>query len=863
MDIASSAPRAPWPHLRSYEGDALRRVSMPVGGIGTGTIGLGGRGQLTDWEVRNKPAKGARPEWGFLALACRSPSGSVARVLEGELGDEDYDGALGAPSPVAGLPRFRRCRFDAAYPLGVVTLEDEAVPVRVVTSTFNPLVPGDETTSGYPALVMRVRLENLTAEALDVRLLLSFQLPPNPLQSAQVGGAQMGRDASLGRQPDGPAPRVDVTAFSGPEGAGVQLGDVLSSDERDHGTMAAALSGATKTFTCAPVEPEQWNTGIIDLWRRLEGWGSFEPAGESSVECSAEATVPLVAEARVEPLGTAEVTVLVTWHYPNRRAWAFSGPGARGGDRPEVVGNEYTSRFRDARQALQELHPRLTDLEQRTTRFVEAVVRSSLPQEVLEAALFNLSTLRSQTVFRTADGTPYGWEGCMDDEGSCPGSCTHVWNYDLATPFLYPSLAQAMRRVELAEGMMDSGALSFRVLQPREHSTDWGLAAADGQFGCIVKLHREWRMSGDDALLKELWPSARKALEFAWLPGSWDPDADGVAEGCQHYSMDVELYGPNPVVQGWYIAALRACAAMGRAMGEEPFAERCTELAASGSAWTEANLFNGEYYVQQIRPPETFEGMLPEVRHATMGATSLEEPEYQIGIGCQVDQLVGHVASIFAGLGEVFESSHVGRSLASIQAYNFVPQARDKASMFRTFMLGDEGGYVTVAYPHGGEPPAPMPYTSQVMSGFEYTFGIAAALSGRPAVAEHVARTVRRRHDGRHRNPFNEAECGDHYARALASWGMIPALTGFAYDAHDAEMTIARSAGDVEWVWCVAGAWGVVRQRAVAGEHVVTLEVAEGSIDVRRLVVRGGERGDQDGGGRLETGDRVVVRCRP
>lgn len=79
--------------------------------------------------------------------------------------------------------------------------------------------------------------------------------------------------------------------------------------------------------------------------------------------------------------------------------------------------------------------PRMKQLEEETLLFVRSFLNSSYPETVKEAALFNLATLRSQTVFRLPSGHLMGWEGIMDRFGSCQGSCTHVWNYEMATPF--------------------------------------------------------------------------------------------------------------------------------------------------------------------------------------------------------------------------------------------------------------------------------------------------------------------------------------------------------------------------------------------------------------------------------------------
>jgi hypothetical protein len=172
--------------------------------------------------------------------------------------------------------------------------------------------------------------------------------------------------------------------------------------------------------------------------------------------------------------------------------------------------------------------------------------------------------------------------------------------------------------------------MSFRVQLPLNRAQSFGLAAADGQMGCIVKLYREWQHSGDESLLRDLWPHARRALSFAWIEGGWDGDVDGVMEGCQHNTMDVEYYGPNPQMQLWYLAALRAAAEMARALGDDEFSLLCRTLFARGSEWTDRHLFNGEYYVHLITPPPEGQEIAPGLRVGA-GAKYPRKPAYQLG----------------------------------------------------------------------------------------------------------------------------------------------------------------------------------------------------------------------------------------
>ncbi len=195
----------------------------------------------------------------------------------------------------------------------------------------------------------------------------------------------------------------------------------------------------------------------------------------------------------------------------------------------------------------------------------------------------------------------HGSEGCGDKLGLGFGSCTHVWNYEVATQFLFPSLACSKRETSFgystdAEGHMDS---RHKLPLGNEH---WGAAAADGQMGQLVKLYFDWIFLGDDDWLRRQWPAAKRALAFASRPGGWDEGKSGVMDGVQHNTYDVVFNGANPMCGTWYLAALRAMERMAVAMGDRNLADDCLQMCSEGSRWIDANLFNGEYYIQKSVP---------------------------------------------------------------------------------------------------------------------------------------------------------------------------------------------------------------------------------------------------------------------
>lgn len=792
-----------WPVVRRYQGRDLTRVAMPIGGLGTGCISLGGRGQLRDWELFNRPAKGFTPD-SFFALHVADGTERTTRVLEGALLEDEYAGGHGSRSALHGLPRFRHAEFAAAYPFGQVRLTDPDLPVEAVISAYNPLIPGDADASGLPLLVYRVRVRNTGTTPLEVSLSGNLQ-------------------HVAGRRPHGKVPsgnRFDlvredgVTFLAG--GCGEEGEGGVPRDDEAWGSLALAAVGTPVTSHRRTWASRSWGDSLLEFWDDFSADGQLDEVATPE-EGARVPTGSLVVAASLPPGGAQEFTFLIAWHFPNRRAWTHRPvPAPVHGHGGPVVGNHYATRFADAAEVVRRTVPELADLERRTRAYVETITGSDLPSSVQDAVLSNAAVLKSQTCFRIADGTFLAWEGTNEDHGSCHGSCTHVWNYQYALEQLFPELAWTMREVEFVHSLDERGLMSFRAGLPLEtEGTKWRTAAADGQMGALVRLYRTWQLTGRDDLLARHWPAARRALEFAWIPLGWDADRDGLMEGCQHSTSDVEYYGPSGVNQSWYLAALAACARMAEAVGDAEFAATCAEVLASGAAKTDAELFNGEYYEHRVLPAGSVDRIAEGLRiryapgeNPDVGSDDLVDPDLQIGPGCMADQLAGHALALVCGLDDHLAPAHTATALASIVRYNHRAGFHGHMNHLRTYALGDEHGLLNCTYPHGGRPARPFPYCNEVWTGIEYTAAVGLAAHGERESAEHVVADVRARYSGRTRNPFDEVECGHHYVRSMASFGLAHAWPRTVVDAT--ARTVELDALPGRWPVIAGGLLGVV-----------------------------------------------------
>ena len=493
----------------------------------------------------------------------------------------------------------------------------------------------------------------------------------------------------------------------------------------------------------------------------------------------------------VPPGGQGEASVLLAWHFPHRP------DGAR-----------YAARFADVDAVIAYLARRLPELRAQTQLWHDTWYDSTLPywlRDRLHAPVANLAT--GLTEWR-ADGRFWAWEGV----GCCEGTCSHVWNYAHALARLFPELERSVRaRQDFGAAFHPDGLVGFR-------GNDW--YAADGQCGTILKAYREHLCSADEGFLRRHWPKIKLALEYAIARDGAEPD--GLIEDSQHNTYDINFEGANTFVGALYLAALRAGHEMAKRVGDVAFAGRCRELAAAGARASMQRLFNGEYFVQEVDLQ----------RH----------PQWQYGPGCLADQMFGQGWAHQLGLGHLYPPEAVRAALAAVWKYNWAPDVGPQNAAHppeRWFARPGEAGLFTCTWPKSEYLAQGVRYREEVWTGIEYQVAGHMIWEGMLEPALAVLRGVHERYDGRKHNPWNEVECGDHYARALASWGVFTALCGFEYDGPAGRIAFAPRLrpDDFRAAFTAAEGWGSFSLQQRPTGVAASLRLAYGRLYLTRFEV--------------------------
>ncbi len=891
---------------KTYTGEDLETIGMPVGGIAAGQLYLRGDGTLALWQIFNKHVFTGYGRDCYRTYRPESPVDSGFAVTR----------ETDAGTVVEPLDRtFSTVRFLGEYPIGVVRYSSESSPVRAEMEAFSPFIPLNAEDSSLPATIFHITLENKSDKTVKagVQARLENAVLMHSAKSIVANRRtrimdENGRTfivhtaekAPPPKRAEQPREKIVLADFEGPDYGDWKVSGEAFGERPARGTLERQQKvsgfqgkGLVNTFlggdgptgsltspeftisrkfinfligggnhegrTCIDLlvdgevvrtaagknneklEARFWNVEefegrkakiqIIDYARG--GWGHINidqiemadvpqsgPVGpldempdygsmvlafdgriatpeKSSSERNVVFSVNKSRSAKIStrqatlaPKSERTYTFVLSWFFPNHQN-----------------GREYANRFNsalDVAHYVLDNHERLVD---DTQKWHETFYEdSTLPRWLLFRLHSTVSNLATGTCQWWGNGRFWAWEGV----GCCAGTCTHVWNYAHAAARLFPALERSAREMQdFGDGFdPETGLVGFRSNRAY---------AADGQCGTVLKAYREHQMSADNAFLNRNWPRIKKALEFSI---GRDGNDDGLIEASQHNTYDINFHGPNTFVGSLYLAALRAGEEMAEEMGDKQFAERCRKIFDSGSRLTVKRLWDGEYFIQLV---------------------DLEEhPNHQYGRGCLSDQLFGQGWAHQLGLGYIYPPEYVKKALESVWKYNWTPDVGPYNAAHkpeRWFARPGEPGLFTCTWPKSPFMEEGVRYKSEVWTGIEYQVAGGMVWEDMLDEALTICDGIQSRYHPSKHNPYNEVECGDHYARAFASWGVYTALAGYEYHGPKGHIGFAPrlTPENFRAAFTAAEGWGTLAQQRDAKKQREQITVRWGKLNAKTL----------------------------
>lgn len=720
-----------------YQGDDLKFIGMPIGGIGAGQLYLGGDGKLWHWDIFNQAINTGNkgPHYANPVPAKSSVRQDFVLTVDGMARPLDKTG-------------FSNIRFRGEYPIGRVQYLADDVEVNL--EAFSPFIPLNTDDSSLPATVMSFTVKNTSAKPIEATL-------SGSLENVVARGAPCTRRNRI-------------------------------------------VEGGKHAFMECSAQETESKDGKGELEKRADfGTMGFSLLGNPPEISTTEGPVGVIGrKIKLAPGTSQTITFVLTWHFPNLRMGKLSG------------GRYYATKFDSAKAVADYVVADFDRLAGQTRLWRDTWYDSTLPYWFLDRSMISVCCLASSTSYRFKDGRFYGWEGV----GCCEGTCGHVWYYAQAMARLFPELERNTReRVDFGLAIRNDGSIPFRG-EFNQHP------AVDSQAGCILRAYREHQISVDDAFLKRNWKNIKLAL--GWLINR-DTNRDGVIEGPQHNTLDQDWFGEVAWLSGVYLAALRAGEEMALEMNDPEFAEKCAAIFKVGGKSLVDRLFNGEYFIQVGHPDHL----------KTVGSYD----------GCQIDQVIGQSWAYQVALGEVLPNKETRIALESLWKYNFTPDVGPYRKAYpagRWYAMAGEAGTLMCSWPKGDAKRVTTGYDfyfNECMNGFEYQ--VASHMIWENMLMEGLAitRAVHDRYDASRRNPWNEVECGDHYARSMASYGVFIAACGFEYHGPKGHIGFAprMTPEAFKAPFTAAEGWGVFEQTIQASNLKSHISVKHGKLRVKTI----------------------------
>ena len=775
-------------HLRGeptvYRGKDLKTIGMPIGGICAGLLYLGGDGKLWLWSVMNKEAEGLLAN-GRDGLLYAHPLEQVSPVNQGFSLHITAD----EQSEIRPLDQtgWKDISFLGQYPVGVVNYRDPGTLVSVELQAYSPFIPLNTDDSSLPATVMSFTVKNSGERPVEV-VLGGWMVNSVALYTGYRSVARWNRIR-----------RDESLTFLE---CGMKVADPSAPPKHDHGNMGiGVLADALKVSTfLAKVKSHDPSVIFADDSSQTE-------ETDTPIDWADQLIGAVKYPMTLQPGETQTVSFVVTWYFKNLDLGAIEGA---------ETGRHYATKFADAYAVALYLGQNIHRLSTDTFLWRDTWYSGTLPNWFLERTLANVSILATTTCYRFGTGRFYGWEGV----GCCPGTCTHVWSYAQAAARLFPELERGTREmVDYGIGFeSDTGRIDYRGETERGEATD-------GQAGTILRTLREHQMCADNRFLERVWPRTKLAIEFLIRK---DTDQNGIIQGAQHNTMDGDWYGEISWISSLYVAALLAGEQLATEMNDLEFAEKCRNLADRGSQSISNKLFNGQYFVQKPDP----------LRPDVVGYYDC----------CDVDQVLGQSWAWQVGLGRVLDRKQTLSALDSLWRYNFTPDVgkfREAFPAGRWYAMPGEGGLIMATNPNGVPDPFhaqwhfSVPHFNECMTGFEHQVASHMIAEGKVEQGLALTRAVHDRYHASRRNPWNEIECGDHYARAMASYGTFVSICGFEYHGPKQHVGFAPRMDGASFsaAFVAAEGWGTFSQQAGPSTLDATLSLKWGRLWLRTIAI--------------------------
>ncbi|MBB6498765.1 GH116 family glycosyl hydrolase [Pedobacter cryoconitis] len=776
----------------------LKYIGMPAGGLHAGTVYAGGDGRLWLWQIYNETFEdsneGIEPKtvsWndGTSLRKIRSRDGSA--YIEPAIADnlrilEQGFAVKIVVNKKTYLKELKEADWDEvifkpAYPMAIISYISKDFPVAVSLKIYSPFIPLDEESSSLPATILRLEVENKTHSPVTVSI--------------------------LGWMENG------VNKLSGKENTGKRKNTVISTSKavKIHSEFEGTIKDATDTGTmCFTLHHKQAKAqSAINVWPVTEEHFGLNFIDVATVEAPEKLVGGLSLSGEIDPGQSFYADYSISWHFNNLNLKLKKLV------KDAQDGYYYAVRFKDANEVSQYLENNFQKLTDNTELWCTTWNNSSLPHWFLERTFVNIGTLATANTYRFADGRFWSWEGV----GACAGTCTHVWQYAQAVARIFPELERDLReRVDIGLGFKEeSGAILFRG----ENETS---PAIDGQAGTVLRFYREHQMSKDDAFLSTNWPKIKKAIQFML---DQDKNGDGMTDTPMENTLDAVWEGEIAWIVGLCIAAASAGHAMAVEMNDARFAQICERYVAKGRSNMEKELFNGEYFIHR---PDSVQG------RQKLGSYNT----------CHIDQVYGQSWAFQVGLPRVLNKEKTLSALKALWKYNFTMDVGPYIKTHiggRPYALSGEGGMVMNTNPHNEAKPFgenvgwQLGYFHECMSGFEHQ--VAAHLMAEGLVEESLilTRVIQERYHAAKRNPFNEIECSDHYARAMASYGTFIAACGFEYHGPKGYIRFAPkwNSKDFKAPFTSASGWGTYMQKQEGLKQVHQLEMKYGELQIQQI----------------------------